>query len=204
MRGSMYPEIESWKEFYEELDPDRRKALYEAGLKEKEDDGANGLRGEFLELRYTDPRDPKHRVDNFLWQMVILPGFLRPIYFIRALGEREIKGIIRDLGLVGAEDWDEAKRRAAYWEYRNAADRYLSTCTGPNYAKKLFGTMASSDEEKLERTARDLYSMAVTVPEKYGREKELELFTTALKDSFITSSSDAERAWNTVRFMKKK
>jgi hypothetical protein len=46
--------------------------------------------------------------------------------------------------------------------------------------------------------------MAVTVPEKYGREKELELFTTALKDSFITSSSDAERAWNTVRFMKKK
>ena len=95
MRGSMYPEIESWKEFYEELDPDKRKALYEGGLKEKEDDGANGLRGEFLELRYTDPRDPKHRVDNFLWQMVILPGFLRPIYFIRALGEREIKGIIQ-------------------------------------------------------------------------------------------------------------
>ena len=104
MRGSMYPEIESWKEFYEELDPDKRKALYEAGLKEKEDDGANGLRGELLALRYIDPRDPKHRVDNFLWQMVILPGFLRPIYFIRALGEREIKGIIRDLGLVGAEE----------------------------------------------------------------------------------------------------
>ena len=200
----MYPEIESWKEFYEEMDPDRRKAIYEVNLKNLEDDGANALRGELIDLRYTDPRDPKHRVDNFLWQMVILPGFLRPIYFIKAVGEREIRGIIRDLGLSGAGDWDEAKRHAAYWEYRNAADRYLSTCTGPGYAKKLFGMMASSDEEKLARTARDLYSMAVTVPEKYGRQKELELFTSALKDSFITSSSDAERAWNTVRYMKKK
>ena len=200
----MYPEIESWKEFYEELDPDKRKALYEEGLKKLEDDGANAFRAELMKLRYTDPRNASHRVDNFLWQMVILPGFLRPIYFFKPVGEREVRAVIRELGLEGAEDWDEAKRRAAYWEYRNAADRYLSTCTGPGYAKKLFGMMASSDEEKLARTARDLYSMAVTVPEKYGRQKELELFTSALKDSFITSSSDAERAWNTVRFMKKK
>lgn len=204
MRGSMYPEYESWKEFYEELDPDKRKAIYEENLKNLEDDGANELREELLRLRYTDPRDPKHKVDNFLWQMVILPGYLRPIYFIKAVGEREIRSMIRDLGLDGAQDWDEAGRRAAYWEFRNAADRYLSTCTGPNYAKKLFGMMASSDEEKLAKTARDFYSMTVTVPEKYGMEKEMELFTSALKDAFITVSSDAERAWNTVRFMKKK
>lgn len=200
----MYLENESWKAFYEELDPDKRRAIYEESLKSREDDGANGLRGELLRLRYTDPRNPGHKVDNFLWQMVILPGYLRPIYFIKAVGEREIRGIIRDLGLEGAGEWDEAKRQAAYWEYRNAAERYLSTCTGPNYAKKLFGMMASSDEEKLAKTARDFYSMAVTVPEKYGREKEMELFTTALKDAFVTSSADAERAWNTVRFMKKK
>ncbi len=200
----MYPEIECWKEFYEELDPDKRKALYEEGLKKQEDDGANAFRAELMKLRYTDPRNPAHRVDNFLWQMVILPGFLRPIYFFKPVGEREVSAVIRELGLEGAEDWDEAKRSAAYWEYRNTADRYLSTCTGPGYAKKFFGVMASSDEEKLAKTARDFYSMAVTVPEKYGREKELELFTRALKDAFTTSSSDAERAWNTVRYMKKK
>lgn len=200
----MYTEFEAWKEFYEELDPDKRKALYETGLKDLEDDGANALRGELLGLRYTDPRDPKHRVDNFLWQMVILPGFLRPIYFFKPVGEREVRAVIRELGLEKAGDWSEEEKKAAYWEYRNCADRYLSTCTGPNYAKKLFGMMASSDEEKLARTARDFYSMAVTVPEKYGKEKELELFTSALKDAFVTSSSDAERAWNTVRFMKKK
>ena len=200
----MYLENESWKAFYEELDPDKRKAIYEESLKALEDDGANELRGELLRLRFTDPRDPKHKVDNFLWQMVILPGYLRPIYFIKAVGEREIRSMVRALGLEGAGGWDETKRQAAYWEYRNAADRYLSTCTGPGYAKKLFGMMASSDEEKLARTARDFYSMTVTVPEKYGMEKELELFTTALKDAFVTSSSDAERAWNTVRFMKKK
>ena len=96
----MYPEIESWKEFYEELDPDRRKALYEEGLKKLEDDGANAFRAELMKLRYTDPRNASHRVDNFLWQMVILPGFLRPIYFFKPVGEREVRAVIRELSRV--------------------------------------------------------------------------------------------------------
>ena len=127
----MYQIGECWKEFYKELDPDRRRELYKTAVQESEDDGANALRRELMEQRYTDPRDSSHKVDNFLWNMVILPGYMRPMYFIKAIGEREIKGIIRDLSLEDAQEWDESKRAAAYWEYRNTAARYLTTCEGP-------------------------------------------------------------------------
>ena len=194
----MYQIGECWKEFYKELDPDRRRELYKTAVQESEDDGANALRRELMEQRYTDPRDSSHKVDNFLWNMVILPGYMRPMYFIKAIGEREIKGIIRDLGLEDAQGWDESKRAAAYWEYRNTAARYLTTCEGPSYAKKLFGTMHSTVEEKLAKTAKDFYSMAVLVPAKYGVEKELELFIRALKDAFLAYSPDAPGLWRAM------
>ena len=194
----MYHINDCWKEFYDEMDPDRRMELFETVVKSHEDDGADVLRKELMRLRYTDAKNSGRKVDNFLWNMIILPGFLRPIYFIKAVGAWEIERIIRELGLENAAEWDEAKRAAAYWEYHNAALRYLSTCKGPNYAKKVFGIMQSNDEEKLYKTAKDFYSMTVTVPIKYGKEKELKLFTGALQNTFRASSEDANNAWNRV------
>ena len=40
--------------------------------------------------------------------------------------------------------------------------------------------------------------MTVTVPIKYGKEKELKLFTGALQNTFRASSEDANNAWNRV------
>ena len=111
---------------------------------------------------------------------------------------------MRELVLENAQDWDEAKRAAAYWEYRNAAKRYLATCNSPNYGKKLFGIMQSTDEEKLAKTARDFYATIVTVPAKYEREEEMELFTRALKDEFLSSSPEARRAWEYAKLNEKK
>ena len=200
----MYQMNECWSEFYRETDPDKRQELYDAIIQEQEDDGANAFRKEFMDQRYTHPAKPGKKVDNFLWNILILPGYLRPMYLVRAAGEREIQGSVRELGLENAQDWDEAKRAAAYWEYRNAAKRYLATCNSPNYGKKLFGIMQSTDEEKLAKTARDFYATIVTVPAKYEREEEMELFTRALKDEFLSSSPEARRAWEYAKLNEKK
>ena len=95
---------ECWKEFYKELDPDKRLELYRTIVQENEDDGANALRKELMDLRYTDPRDSSRKIDKFLWDMVILPGFVRSIFFTKARGAREIKEIIRELGLTNAQE----------------------------------------------------------------------------------------------------
>ena len=200
----MYQLNECWSDFYSEIDPDKRQELYAKIIQEQEDDGANAFRKEFMGLRFTHPSKPGKKIDNFIWNILILPGFLRPMYLVRAVGEREIQGVVRELGLESAQEWDETKRAAAYWEYRNAAKRYLSTCNGPNYGKKFFGVMQSTDEEKLAKTARDFYAMAVTVPAKYEREEEMELFTRALKDEFLSSFPDARRAWEYAKLNEKK
>lgn len=196
----MYLENENWKAYYDEMDPEQRKALFETLTAENEDDGANAFRQELYAKRYQDPKDPKHLVDNFLWNILILPGFLRPTYFIKPLAVREVKGVIRELLLEGAENFDDAKQSAAYWEFRNAARRYIATCNGPKYAKKAFGIMESSVEEKLTKTAKDFYKMTVTVPQKFGLEQEMRIFTDALKDEFLSTSLEAARAYRKASY----
>ncbi|MCR5294484.1 MAG: hypothetical protein K6E30_04835 [Lachnospiraceae bacterium] len=196
----MYAENENWKPYYEEMDPEERKKLYEAIAGETEDDGAGAFRQELLQRRYADPKNPQRTVDNFLWNILILPGFLRPAFFIKPLAAREVKGVIRELLLEGAESFDEAKRSAAYWEYRNAARRYIATCHGPKYAKKVFGIMESNDEEKLTKTARDFIKMTVTIPKKFGLVREMEIFTDALKDEFLSTSPEAARAYRKASY----
>ena len=58
--------------------------------------------------------------------------------------------------------------------------------------------MHSTVEEKLAKTAKDFYSMAVLIPAKYGVEKELELFIRALKDAFLAYSPDAPGLWRAM------
>ena len=55
--------------------------------------------------------------------------------------------------------------------------------------------MQSTDEEKLAKTTRDFYSMTVLVPAKFGKEIEMELFTSAVRDAFFSYYPDAARAW---------
>lgn len=191
----MYQLDEDWKPFYEETDYDRRRALYEEAARGRADDGLNAFREELMALRYTDPKNSGRKVDNFIWNILILPGYLRPRYLIKALGIREIEQIIQELGLTDACSWDDARRAAAYWEYRNAAKLYLTTCAGPNYARKAFGIMQSDETEKLNKTARDFYCMTVMVPDKYGKTKEMELFSGAMKDEFMSSAYGAKGAW---------
>ena len=191
----MYRLKEDWREFYEETDPDRRRELFETLAMEAEDDGANAYRKEFLDLRHTDPKDKNRKVDRFLWNIVNLPVYLGQKYLFRSGIERDGRRIIRELGLEHASEKKKKKRAAAYWEYRNAAARYLATCEDAGYARRFFGTMSSSKEEKLARTASDLYSITVTLPAKFGREKEMEIFIRAMQDAFLSYSKDAEKAW---------
>ena len=71
-------------------------------------------------------------------------------------------------------------------------------------ATHIFNTNTDVLEEKLNKTAKDFYSMTVTVPAKYQREKEMEIFTSALRDAFRSSSRDAEKAWKTAEYMYRK
>ena len=46
----MYEVNECWSEYYSELDPDRRRELYQTIIQEQEDDGANTFRKKLMDL----------------------------------------------------------------------------------------------------------------------------------------------------------
>ena len=62
---------------------------------------------------------------------------------------------------------------ALYWEFRNTARRYLSTCCGDGYGNSFFGLKRATDEEKLVKTCGDVWAMSRGVALVYGVEEEM-------------------------------
>ena len=198
----MYSENETLKPYYDELEPEKRRELFEELTAEAEDDGANAFRRELFAKRHTDPKDETKEVDRFLWHIIILPSYQRSASFLSFITRKEIRSMLSALLLENAEQFTGEERSAAYWEYRNAAKRYISTCNGPQYAKKAFGLIESTDEEKLAKTAEDFYKMTVVVPRTFNLVGEMQILTDALRDEFLAVSPEAAEAYR--RLVKEK
>lgn len=189
---------ENWNEYYEEMDPDKRKEIYDRVVAECEDDGANALRGKLFEERHKPPKNAIRQVDNGIWHMIMMPANNKIQYKIAPWTKNEI---IKTLGALGVNDIDKndaVSVSAVYWELRNIAKRYFSTCDGPKYARKLFGILQSNEDEKLRKTADDVWSMVVGVPRHYNLEKEMEIFTDAVKDEFFNFYADGRSVFEMV------
>ena len=193
---------EDWNEYYEEIDPAKRKEIYDRVVSECDDDGANELRGRLFEIRHKPPKNAIKDVDNGIWHMIMMPANNKIQYKIAPWTKSDIQKALTELGVADIDKSDEVSVSAVYWEIRNIARRYYSTCGGPKYARKLFGIMSSNDEEKLNKTAGDVWAMTVGVPRHYKLEDEMEIFCDAVKDEFFNYYENGRAAFETVRVEK--
>lgn len=196
-----YLENPDWKEYYESISPSDRKNMFEE-ISAKGDDGGNALRKKLYEMRHTDPKHPGKAVDKGVWQMVVLPSHNRSIFSPKAYTSGMIRESMEALGLK--EIKDDLSRSVVYWEIRNVARRYFSTCVGPNYARKAFGILASSDSEKLSKTAKDIWVMAESVPSKFGMTEEMKVFSDALIDELYSYYPDGKKVYEEFKAKKNK
>lgn len=185
----MFKINETWKDYYEELNPEKRKDLLRAHLQE-EDDGANALREALFEKRYTDPRDPGRKVDFFLMQCLILTGVFRSRNFPLVKARMEVEKTRSVLGLENAGLFSEAEEAACYFELRNAARRYFTTCTGTNYGKSLFGLKKSTPSLRRDQALREGINMSVGICRAAGMEEEMRLWIDAVRDAFADIFED--------------
>lgn len=193
------PRTGAWDTYYEETDPERRRAiLSEAGASEAENN-LNDLRERLWNLRYRDPGSPGRRVDLLLWQFVNLlciyrtsgPGFLRKS------GEKEIRGAMRGMGFEEAAALGDEGGEELYREFRNAARRYFSACEGDKaYRKKYFGIVTMNGGEYGEKLARDAWRLSEGVEGRFHLEKELGVLSRAVKDEFFAFAPDAQELWD--------
>ncbi len=105
--------------------------------------------------------------------------------------KKQLNETLKCFGMNDGSVGTEPQRSAVYWEIRNVAKRYLSTCSDPGYAKKLFGLVDSSESEKQTRTVSDVFLMARDIPRRYKFEEELKIFTDALEDELKLWSEEA-------------
>ena len=193
-----YIKNDAWQEFYEEIEPQKRREIMERLLTEAEDDGANDLRQKLFKERHKPPKNAVREVDNGIWHMIVVPSNMKLQYKVTPGTKNEIKKSMKGLGVEAVDKNDPVKVSAVYWEIRNIAKRYFSTCNGPKYARKLFGILPSSDAEQLRKTAEDVWACVVGVPEYYKMKEEMQIFSDAVMDEYLDYFEDGERVYNIV------
>ncbi len=189
---------EAWSEFYDEIEPVKRREIMDRLLEEVEDDGANELRKNLFTERHKPPKNAVRDVDNGIWHVIIVPSNLKLQYRMTPGTKSEIRRSMKAIGVADVDKTDPVQVSAVYWEIRNTAKRYFTTCNGPKYARKLFGILSSSDAEQLRKTAEDVWACAVGVPEHYKMVEEMRIFSDAVKDAFLDYYDDGERVFNLV------
>ncbi len=198
-----YIENEAWSEYYRELDEKKRKKILEELLSSGEDDGANALRKSLYEARYQDPKKPNKKVDRGIWEMVVMPSYMSGFITKKGRIRKFIEISLTNLGINEEIKSDDVLTSAVYWEIRNIARRFYSTCQSPKYGRKFFGITESSWEEKQVRCGRDVWMMAEVVADRFDMKEEMKIFSDAVIDEFYLVSDQAEEIYQDIRMKMK-
>ncbi len=182
----MYELNPNWQKYYENLEPEERGRILEEIIACEEDDGANDFRRQLYKERYTDPKDEKRSVDNFLWKCVFLPGLYRKRRFLFGNVKKECVRTAEEMHLLELERLSEAEKNALYWEFRNAVGRYLMTCQGDRYGKRLFGMKSASKDQKQISACEDVWMMSRGIARTSGLENEMRIFCDAAHDELMS------------------
>lgn len=195
----LYLENADWSPYYKEVDEKKRKVILERLLEEVADDGANDLRKQLYDARYVDPKKPGKRVDRGIWEMVVMPSYMSGFIASKSRIRKFIRTSLINLGINEEIRESELFTSTVYWEIRNIARRFYSTCNSPKYGRKFFGITESSWEEKQVRCGRDVWIMAEVVAEQFDMKEEMQIFSDAVIDEFYLVSEEAEEIYADIR-----
>ena len=174
-----------WKEYYSEREPKRRRGMFESLAASLPDDGANAFRAAIFRARHVDEKRQGHEVDRMLFMCVSFMQLYHTARFFRNGARREVLRSMEELRFGEAEGLGEAGMSALYWEIRNAAARYLSTCESAGYNRAMFGLMPSREGGRADRICRDIWQMTDGLARRARMESEMSVWNSAVKDAYF-------------------
>jgi len=183
--------------YFAELDPELREELLEQYREANPQNADVDLLRKLWTLRYTDPKNPKQRVDTFLWQIINLMCLYRLSNFFSKGTEKEIITAMETLGFSEAAEYGDAGRETLYLEFRNAARRYFGTCDDKSYGKKLMGILTMSENQRRDKMAREVWRLTEGLPGRFETNDDMALFCKAVSDEFIAQCPDGEQRLKT-------
>ncbi len=192
----MYKNNPVWQEYNETTDPVWRKETL-AEFAQNTDVPAEEvqIRQKLFDARFSEPQG-KSYADAYI-------GFMLEMMTPRAPWEtashvaKALLSAAERLGFADAASAGEEGKAALYWEWHNAAARYLATCKNDSYGRKLFGLVKLSDDEKAMRMEKDIRDMSAGVIEKYHLDQEeplagyMKIYARALNDAWMEATRHA-------------
>ncbi len=168
-----------WQAYFDELDPRLRLVRFNILARRQEEQ--TGFCRSIYEQRYTDPRHPDRPVDTWLWKIVYLPGLYRRRKMLKKALRREMEQTARELHLTDPSALSDLERGVLYQEFRNTARRYLSTCRGSRYGRKLMGLKPATPQEQRDRACEEIWTASRGLAREAGMEENFALWTDALR-----------------------
>ena len=169
-----------YENFYNEIEPAKRLEILDS-LPDNED---SRIMREIYNDRFSDHEGKKRKnVDWWLWRCVCLQILCNRGKLFRKSRDREVLKIINELHTD-----DESRKNFFYWEYRNTAKRYLSTCKSGDYASSFMGFRRASEEEKIYRACLDIWQMSAGVAKSSGLTGKMQNWIDALRDELMIYS----------------
>ena len=192
----MYEIGEAWMGYFEEIDPAKRLQILD-GMEEQSGAMMRLCRG-FYRERYTDPKKPAHKVDNWLYKFVYFPGMYRRCG--RRIGrsglEKEMARSLKELHLEDPEGLEELERTVLYHEFRNAARRYLDTCRDPAYGSKLLKMKSSTEAERKALAGEEMWQISSGLPAALGVAEKMGLWKEAILAELLVFDPEAGPAFD--------
>ena len=122
--------------------------------------------------------------DIWLWRALCLQMLYNrgnPLIFKKSR-PREINAILDELHM---NDDTPSHENLLYWEYRNVARLYLSTCRASGYASSFMGFRQASDDEKILRACQDIWQMSEGIARRDNLQDKMQLWCGAFRDELV-------------------
>ncbi|MBR2825238.1 MAG: hypothetical protein IKE51_03140 [Solobacterium sp.] len=185
---------EKWKEFYSELEYDKRKEILHQIEAQAELAPEEVFAKELFEARYSEDGE----VDNFMRYLLDNLYIYRSNIF-KKRGLKLALDVQKNLWANRAEELGETYKTHLYWELRNLANRYLTTGDDPFYNKKFFGTIPSSKEERQLAIVREMLEISFGVAHKVNAIDQMALYCSAVEDTILNTFPNVSDYINDVK-----
>lgn len=177
-----------WDDYYKELDPVKRKNIYEKLKAEVSDDGMNEFREYLYDVRYKDSKNEEHQIDTYIACFLNNIFLNKDSLFLHKKYKKDILKSLDQMGINKAKEIGDKAEEAIYREIRNAAARYFESYGG----RKLFGMMEATEEDTIKQTCLYAWKMSVGVALQYDLQEEMDILIRAVHDEYITLDDDAD------------
>lgn len=202
---------EQWQGYYDEIDPARRVQIYAENIGAQTPDKRrsvivsmrrmepaaeiDALRRDLFLHRHTGPKGQE--MDRV---MAAIMSFIHLGRDQSRMTIPEIRQILKGLGFELVDGSDAAAQELLVCELRNGARRYLSCCSGVDYAKAFWGLMAASKRRQNDKTTEDIWLATRGIERLVARslteeeQRNLQVYMDAVLAEFYLFDEDA-RDW---------